>query len=69
MKTIKHFSIATTFLSDPCLNELFLNAKNKMIKVREQLGKTNESGNQIIEPERQRNYAGSTFSKEYHLAR
>jgi len=69
MKTKKHFSIATTFLADPCLNELFLNAKNEIIKVREQLGEANESGNQIIEADQYRRYAGSTLLKEYHLAR
>ena len=69
MKTKEHFSIATTVLSYPCLNELFLNAKNEMIKVREQLAEANESGNQMIEPDRHRGYAGSTILREYHLAR
>jgi hypothetical protein len=69
MKTKEHFSIATTVLSYPCLNELFLNAKNEMIKVREQLAEANESGNQMIEPDRHRGYAAPTLSKEYHLAR
>ena len=53
MKTEEHFSIATTILSDPCLNELFLNAKNEMIKVREQLRLT-KSRNSLTTPLRLR---------------
>ena len=69
MKTRRHPQIAANVLSNPCLRKLFLDAEDKMLKVREGLPETKKPGDKIIEPEQQRTWAVSTHSKNYSWAK